>query len=169
MRLHPVDDGASELVGVRDFRVAIHDTRHGNRENVLFVLHQSRQVTSCNHAAHHALVVGDDRDTAPLRQLHYRLAHRRCLCEDRQFVRHHHICHTCHQSLANRTARMQPREIVGVEALLFQQRDRECIAERQGNSGARRWRKIVRTRFFLHPTVKCNVAVPRQRRLRIAG
>ena len=52
------------------------------------------------------------------------------------------------------------------QSLLLEQRDRKCIAEREGNSRDGGRREIVRTRLLLHPR-RAEITVPRERRLRM--
>src|SRR5256885_16637798 len=64
---------------------------------------------------------------------------------------------------------MEPREVIGIEALLLEQCNRERVTECERDRRARSRRKVVRTSFLLDPAVERDIAVSRQGRLRIAG
>src|SRR5688500_12870982 len=64
---------------------------------------------------------------------------------------------------------MQSGEIVGVEALLLEQRNGQGVTQSQRNGGAGGWSQIVRTRLLLHPRVERHIAVARESRVGVAG
>src|SRR5204863_3271056 len=66
---HAVNHCAPQLVDVRNLGISVHDFADRNRENILFVFHQPRQIAGSDDAGYSACLAGDDRDSAPFGEL----------------------------------------------------------------------------------------------------
>ena len=73
------------------------------------------------------------------------------------------------QALAQRAAGMIAGEILGLDALVFEQRHRQRVAQRQGRRRAGGGREVQRAGLFLHADIEHHVAVLGQHRLDVAG
>src|SRR4029077_10709 len=76
----------------------------------------------------------------------------------------HHVGYPGEETLSNRATGMKPGEIVRVEPLFFEERDRERITQCEGDRRAGGRREVVRARLLLHPPVERHIAVSRERR-----
>ena len=121
--------------------------------------------TPCNRP----LAVRDDHDAALLGQHDDRLPQRTSPAAARAADRVSITSSTrVTQPTTERTAGMQPREVLAAKSLVLEQRHGERVAERERDRGARRRREIVRTRLLAHPRIERHVAQPRERRARLA-
>ena len=98
-----------------------------------------------------------------------RVAHGGVGVEQRQVRGEHDLFDENDELTTEGTAGMNPREVFAPKSLLLQQRDGKRVAQHERGGGARRRRKIVRTRLFAHRRIEPDIAVPPERRRRHSG
>ncbi|MBS1271707.1 MAG: hypothetical protein MAGBODY4_00839 [Candidatus Marinimicrobia bacterium] len=81
----------------------------------------------------------------------------------------HQIVDGQQQLIAQRSAGMQERVILFVEAALFQEGDGECVSHGQHGGGAGRRRQSERTGLFRHAGIQHKIRSVAKRRIRIAS
>jgi hypothetical protein len=95
------------------------------------VFHESGEVARREHTLQLTIVAGHEHDTALFGQHDDGLPQRGARRKNRQGIRDHDFIYPPQQPPADRAARVQAGEILPLESLVLEERDRERVADCQ--------------------------------------